>query len=155
MVSSVFPSKTELQSQRLLGKIHSGQVFVVEGKKGNALILCHPYYCEIVGPKSAVGTPLDRDCQQVILLGEVTLRLPDDSQEKAKAYKNRQKWISATQKVVDQLPPLKRITTIIEMIQDYCGTQAVNNLSDEIIAKMVGVEIHRVTEVRHQLSIES
>ena len=147
------PHSTTLnkQSTQLLSNFSSGQLLKIKANPGNAIIICHRYYAEIVGPGAAVGGVLDLDCQQVIPMGEVSFVVPSSFQERKQAYLTRQKLIRAMQMVVQNRIPLQRAKITISIVKHYCCAEAFKNLPDEVLAQIAGVLPKTITMARQTL----
>ncbi|WP_017307031.1 hypothetical protein [Spirulina subsalsa] len=124
---------------QVLGQLKSGQLFYVQATPGNALIICHTHYAEIVGPGAMVGGIVDLDCSRLVPLGKVALTYLESFEQKKDAFLHRQQWLSATQKVVKQGVPLKRASLILAMMERYFGATITDGLEDELLASLVGV----------------
>ena len=150
-MSNTALANLNFDADKLLTELSRGQILRLSGLNCNALIICHQYYSEFVGPGSAVGGLIDLDCHRVIAIGKLGLTYMASTQERQKAYLIRKKWIRAIQKVVDQPVSLQRAKTILLLMEKYCGNETVKGLSDEIIASLVGVLPKTVTIARQSL----
>jgi hypothetical protein len=74
-------------------QIRSRQVLIVNSKGRNGLLLHKTYHTEFAGPGAAVGGIVDQDCQQVELVGNVSLVLPESMEALQRAYAIRRQWI--------------------------------------------------------------
>jgi hypothetical protein len=129
-----------IQPTQLLSNLASGQLLKVKGAKGSAVILCRPHYAEIIGPGASIGGMLDLDVRQIIPIGEVTFQAPESREDQQKAFVMRQKWCNSVQKMIkNHDSALERAFLMLEKLKQYSGLQAVNALSDDIIAQLVAV----------------
>jgi hypothetical protein len=125
--------------EELLNYIRSGQVWMVNSRQRNGVILRKPFHTEFAGPGAAVGGYLDLDCQQVIPMGKLSLVRPDSHQEQQNAYLIRRQWIKLTQQVTDKSVPLQRAQMILNQFETYFDRETVARIPDEAFALMVGV----------------
>lgn len=128
-----------LAPTQVLSQLHTGQLLKVNGAKGSVLIVCHRHHAEVAGPGSAVGGLLDIDCHRAIPVGRISLTAPQSPSEKRDAFLTRQQWISSTQQVSNDPVPLRRAVTILKMLERYCGQKATAQLSEDVVAQLVGV----------------
>lgn len=134
LISRPFTQPTEILTQ-----LHSGQLLQVRGHRGSAIIICHRHHAELAGPGSAVGGIFDIDCRRAIPIGNLGLVYPDSRPDRQKAYAMRQKWMGFTQKAMESSVPLRRAQSILILVEKYFGSLVVHQLSDELLAQMVGV----------------
>ena len=139
MFSQALTPNAILPPPQILSQLHSGQLLRIEGKDGTALLVCHRHHTEIAGPGAAVGGLLDLDCRRVIPIGKVALVGTQSHEERRKAFLLRQRWIQRTHKAASEPVPLKRATTILMMLERYCGVEATAQLPDDILGQLVGV----------------
>ncbi len=77
----------------ILTQITSGQVLIVNVERRGGLLLHKRWHTEFVGQGAAVGGTLDQDCQQVELVGNVSLVIPESREARRQAYLIRRQWI--------------------------------------------------------------
>jgi hypothetical protein len=128
-----------VSTEELLDYIRSGQVWQVNSRQRNGVILCKPFHTEFAGPGAAVGGYLDIDCQRVIPMGKLSLVRPNSHQERQNAYLIRRQWIKLTQQVTDKSVPLQRAQMILNQFENYFDQETIARIPDEAFALMVGV----------------
>lgn len=128
-----------LPPTQILSHLHSGQLLRIDAQPGNGVIICHRHHADILGPGAAVGGLLDLDCRRIVTLGQVSLVYPDSLVEKRQAFQKRQKWIASTRKIANHPSALQRATTLLRMLERYCGPTATAQLPAAILAQVVGV----------------
>jgi hypothetical protein len=139
-VSAAFPSTVEgVSAEEFLACIQSGQVWTVNSRQRNGIILHKPFHTEFAGPGAAVGGRLDLDCQRIILMGKLSLIRPDSHQERQNAYLIRRQWIKLIQQVTDKSDPLQRAQQILNQFENYFDQDTIGRIPDEAFAAMVGV----------------
>lgn len=139
-LSQTIPATVEgVSTEELLDYIRSGQVWVVNSRQRNGVILYKPFHTEFAGPGAAVGGHLDLDCQQVIPMGKLSLLRPDSHQERQNAYLIRRQWIKLTQQVTDKSAPLQRAQLILNQFETYFDQETIARIPDDAFAAMVGV----------------
>lgn len=137
--SKAIVSALSAQSNQLISHLQSGQLFKIHAPNGNLLIVCHRYHAEIFGHGAAVGGVLDLDCRQLIPVGNVLFRPIQDSEERKQAYQKRQQWLNASQRIIENPVPLARAQTLLRTLEKYCGSEAIEELSNEILSELAGV----------------
>jgi hypothetical protein len=123
----------------ILHYIQTGQVWVVNHRRRNGLILYKKFHAEFAGPGAAIGGSYDQDCQQVIPVGNLSLVRPESHKEQQDAYLIRRQWIKLTQQFTDQSSPLKRAQMILNQFETYFDQQTIARIPDEAFAMLVGV----------------
>ncbi|HAG83798.1 MAG TPA: hypothetical protein DCL61_22280 [Cyanobacteria bacterium UBA12227] len=129
-----------VQPTEILTQLQTGQLLVVNGDRGNAIIICHRHHAEIAGPGAAVGGSfVDIDCRRVIPIGKVSLVYPESYSQRQKAWLIRQRWNLFTQHIMKNHVPLDRANHLLMMLYKYFDRQLIEQLPDEIIAQLIGV----------------
>lgn len=123
----------------ILKRLSSGELWVVNSRRRNGLILFKEFYAEFAGPGAAVGGSFDLDCKQVIPLGTLSLIQPDDPEDQQKALRIRLQWIRLTQNFTDKADPYDRAQMILEQFKNYFDQSIVEGVPDEAFAMLVGV----------------
>ncbi|WP_448562067.1 hypothetical protein [Trichothermofontia sp.] len=137
-----------LDATTILHLVQQEQILVVNRHRRNGLILIKPYHAEFAGPGATVGGICDRDCQQVIPVGDVSLVVPASCEERQKAFLIRRQWIRLTQQFTDMDSPLQRAQMILNQFENYFDAETVRHLPDEAFALMVGVLPHTIRKAR-------
>lgn len=122
---------------------------MINSRKRNGLILIKSFHAEFAGPGSAIGGDFDRDCQQIIPVGDLTIGEPESSDERQKAYLIRRQWIRLAQQITDHPLPGDRVKMMLQQFENYFTTETVQALPDEAFALLVGVLPHTVLQIRH------
>jgi hypothetical protein len=149
VAASSLPSMIEgVSPELLLDYIRSGQVWTVNSRQRNGVILCKPFHSEFAGPGAAIGGYLDPDCQRVIPMGKLSLVRATSHQERQNAYLIRRQWIKLTQQVTDKSAPLQRAQLILNQFENYFDQETVARIPDEAFALMVGVLPYTVRMAR-------
>ncbi len=141
------PVNQELKVDNVVEKVGSGQLWVVNSRRRNGLIVLREFHAEFAGPGAAVGGAIDDDVVDVIPIGNLSLLTPDSSKEHQNAIKIRLQWIRLTQNFTDQPEPDDRARMILEQFKTYFDQETVDSVSDKAFAMLVGVlpqTIHRV-----------
>lgn len=123
----------------ILSCILSGNIWAVNSRRKNGLILYKPFYAEFAGPGAAVGGAYDQDCQQVIPVGNLSLIRPETREERQNAYLIRRQWIKLTQQFTDHSASLQRAQMILNQFETYFDQQTIARIPDEAFAMLVGV----------------
>ncbi|MCU0568706.1 MAG: hypothetical protein MUF49_19175 [Oculatellaceae cyanobacterium Prado106] len=145
------PSVVEgLETDKILDMIHSGQLWMVNSRRRNGLILCKAYHAEFAGPGAAVGGFFDMDCKQVIPVGNLSLLRPENHEERQKAYLIRRQWVRLTQQFTDQSMPVQRAQMILNQFENYFDQETIARIPDEAFAQLVGVLPYSVRMARRK-----
>lgn len=138
--SKSFPNSAGEQDNGLvLCQLTSGQLWMVNSRRRNGLIIYKQFYAEFAGPGAAVGSFFDVDSHQVLPVGELSLISPEDQEERQKAYLIRRQWIRLTHQLTDNPIPAQRAQMILNQFDNYFGANTVAKIPDEAFALMVGV----------------
>ena len=127
------------QPPEILTHIHSGRLLIVDSRRRNGLILIKVYHAEFAGPGAAVGGAFDRDCQQVILVGDVCLVEAKSPEERQKAYGIRRHWVRLTEQLTARSLPSVRSQMLLTQFEQYFDSETVAQLPDLALALLVGV----------------
>ena len=115
------------------------EVRIVSPRRRNGLILCKRYHAEFAGPGSAVGGLIDRDCQLVLPVGNLSLIYPESSDERQRAYLIRRQWVRLTIEITDNPVPLQRAQKILNQFEGFFEAELIAQLPDVALALLVGV----------------
>jgi hypothetical protein len=142
------------QTTEILSQLQSGQLLRVNGKPGNALIICHRHHAELAGPGAAVGGVFDVNCGRVIAVGKISIVYPESRIERQKAYALRQQWMLFTQQAMESWVPLQRARNLLILLHKYFAPQIIDELPDEVLAQLVGVLPKTIGMVRQSLKLQ-
>ncbi|MEL6456494.1 MAG: hypothetical protein AAFQ40_17500 [Cyanobacteria bacterium J06623_5] len=129
-------------------KLESGQLWVVNSRRRNGLIVLREFHAEFAGPGAAVGGSLDENIVEVIPIGNLSLLEPDSHEAHQNAIKIRLQWIRLTQNFTDQPEPDDRARMILEQFKTYFDQATVDLVPDEAFALLVGVLPQTIRRVR-------
>lgn len=138
-LSNTQPSFEVQNADEILQRLARGDLLIVNSRRKNGLIICKQFYAEFAGPGAAVGGFFDRDCRQIIPVGELSLIDPCDQEERQKAYLIRRQWIRLTYQLTDNPVPSQRAQMILSQFENYFGADTVEQIPDEAFALLVGV----------------
>jgi hypothetical protein len=133
------PNSAREDNSHVLCQLTSGQLWMVNSRRRNGLIIYKQFYAEFAGPGSAVGSFFDVNSHQVLPVGELSLICPEDQEERQKAYLIRRQWIRLTHQLTDNPVPAQRAQMILTQFDNYFGANTVAKIPDEAFALMVGV----------------
>ncbi|MBN3883863.1 MAG: hypothetical protein V7K64_26635 [Nostoc sp.] len=163
MVSTYYPETSFLdslvmsdgteqsQGSDILTRLHSGEVFIVNSRRRNGLILFKRYHAEFAGPGAAVGGDYDCDCQRALPIGNLSnqfLLTPESNEERQKAYLIRRQWIRLIKQITENPLPGQRVQKILDQFEQYFPPEIVALLPDVAFALLVGVLPQTVGVVR-------
>lgn len=138
----------EPDPKTILHLIHSGQIWMINSRRRNGLILYKPFHAEFAGPGAAVGGDYDQDCHQVMPVGKLSLLRPESHSDRQNAYLIRRQWIKLTQQFTDHSSPLQRAQMILNQFETYFDQQTIARIPDEALAMLVGVLPYSVRMAR-------
>ncbi|MBN3946343.1 MAG: hypothetical protein V7K14_20890 [Nostoc sp.] len=160
MVSTYYPETSFLdslimqdgteqsQGSDILTRLHSGEVFIVNSRRRNGLILFKRYHAEFAGPGAAVGGDYDCDCQRALPIGNLSLLTPESNEERQKAYLIRRQWIRLIKQITENPVSGQRVQKILDQFEQYFPPEIVALLPDVAFALLVGVLPQTVGIVR-------
>ena len=124
------------------------ELLILSSRRRNCLILFKRYHAEIAGPGAAVGGLIDRDCQRVLPVGNLSLISPESSEERQRAYLIRRQWVRLTIEITDNPTPLQRAQRILNQFEGFFESEIIAQLPDEALAFLVGVLPDTIRKVR-------
>ncbi|MGB3787986.1 MAG: hypothetical protein WA949_08245 [Phormidesmis sp.] len=139
---------SELKVDNVVEKIGTGQLWVVNSRRRNGLIVLREFHAEFAGPGAAVGGSVDDDIVDVIPIGNLSLLKPESHEDHQNAIKIRLQWIRLTQNFTDQPEPDDRALMILEQFKTYFDQETVDSVSDKAFAMLVGVLPQTIRRVR-------
>jgi hypothetical protein len=132
----------------ILSQLHHGQLMMVNSRKRNGLILIKSFHAEFAGPGSAIGGDFDRDCQDIITVGDLSVAAPGSQEERQKAYLIRRQWIRLANQITEHQLPADRVKMMLQQFENYFAMETVKALPDEAFALLVGVLPRTVKRIR-------
>ena len=139
----------DLKVDEVVEKLESGQLWVVNSRRRNGLIVLREFHAEFAGPGAAVGGDLDsEDIVGVIPIGNLSLLNPDSHEAHQNAIKIRLQWIRLTQNFTDRPRPDDRARMILEQFKTYFDQDTVDLVPDSAFAMLVGVLPRTIRRVR-------
>lgn len=148
--NQIATKESQPQKDQLVELLTSGQLLKVEASYGSAVIVCHRYYAELVGPGAIVGGNLDLDSKRIVPIGEVSFQPLESVAEKQQAYAARKEWLMKIHEITESDIPLQRAEQILRLLQEYCGIAATAQLPDRLIGQLVGT-LPETIEMARQL----
>jgi hypothetical protein len=136
----------------LINQLRTGELWVVNSRRRNGIIVYREFHAEFAGPGAAVGGLLDIDCKKIIPLGNLSLLRPATPEDLQKALKIRLQWIRLTQNFTDQPRPADRAQMILEQFKTYFDQSTVDQIPDEAFASLVGVLPQTIQRIRVGIS---
>lgn len=142
------PGASSAENDAILAKIRGQNLWIVNSRRRNGLIIHKEFYAEFAGPGAAVGGGLDDDCRGVISLGSLSLLPSTSPEEQQKALKIRLQWVRLTQNFTDKPVAIDRARMILEQFKSYFDPTIVDQVPDEAFALLVGVLPYTVRRAR-------
>ncbi|MEB3293126.1 MAG: hypothetical protein VKJ24_08190 [Synechococcales bacterium] len=136
----------------ILTQLHNGQLLIINSRKRNGLILFKSFHAEFAGPGAAIGGMFDRDCRDILPVGDLSLLKAANDDERQKAYRIRRQWIRLTQQITDNPSPAERVKTILQQFNNYFETETVELLPNDAFALLVGVLPQTVGRIRRTMA---
>ena len=136
-------------SEDILAQIKSQKLLIVNPRRKNGLIVYKKYHAEFIGPGAIVGGQFDLKTIDVILVGNLSLIEPQNSEERRRAYKMRRQWVKLTKQITDNPIAIERAQVILNQFENWFDVETVENLPDEAFALLVGVLPQTIRKVRN------
>lgn len=137
----------------IVAQLRDKQLLVVNPKKKNGLIIYKKYHAEFAGPGAVVGSYFDVDVMGVLPVGNLSLIIPETSQERISAYLLRRQWVRLINNITENPEPSQRAETIINQFRNWFDEDTASQLPDEAFARLVGVVPETVAKARQSNSI--
>jgi hypothetical protein len=138
-----------IQIDQILAQLKAKELFIVNPRRKNGLIVCKKYHAEFAGPGAVIGGQFDADAIDVIPVGDLSLIYPQTSEERKHAYKMRRQWVRLTKQIIDNPIPAERAQVIINQFEHWFDPETVAQLTDEVFALLVGVLPQTIRKVRN------
>lgn len=137
------------QVDRLLSRLKTRELLIVNPRRKNGLIIYKKYHAEFIGPGAIVGGNFDFDAINIISVGNLSLVVPQNSQERRQAYKMRRQWVRLTKQIIDNPQATERAQVILNQFEHWFDAKTVADLPDEAFALLVGVLPQTIRKVRN------
>jgi hypothetical protein len=134
---------------QLLSRLKTSELLIVNPRRKNGLIVYKKYHAEFIGPGAIVGGFFDLDAVNIIPVGNLSLVVPENSQERRQAYKMRRQWVRLTKQIIDNPEPTQRAQVILNQFEHWFDVGTVASLPDEAFALLVGVLPQTIRKVRN------
>ncbi|MBE9117579.1 hypothetical protein IQ249_16905 [Lusitaniella coriacea LEGE 07157] len=145
---------TESQVKEIVLHLQQQDIFVVNSRRRNGLIIYKRYHAEFAGPGAVVGSLFDLKATHVVPVGDLSLLVPETLKEREKAYLLRRQWVRLIQQITDNPDATQRAKLILNQFENWFDAQTAAQLPDEAFALLVGVfprTIHQVRSHDHRL----
>ncbi|HEY9689618.1 MAG TPA: hypothetical protein V6D46_06460 [Coleofasciculaceae cyanobacterium] len=153
-VASVFqldpPPLDAIDPDSPLGRVLGGQVWIINNRRRNGLLLIKGFYAEFAGPGAAVGGPVDRDCCAVIPLGDFELLRPTSLKERETGYRIRLQWLKLVERFAARGDARQRARRLLDQFEEFFDRAEIEALPDSVLAATVGVLPHSLQRARHK-----
>ena len=127
------------RSSWILAQLQQGYTLTIDTHAHNGLILCKPFHADFAGPGATIGGAFDLDCQQVIIIGDLSVQSPKSHDDSQKAYRIRRAWTRLLNEFTKISSPRKRAKKILTQFEIYFGKDIADRIPDKAFAKLVGV----------------
>lgn len=124
------------------------RLFAVGETKRGGLILCKSHYAEFAGPGAAIAYPNTPEYSSIIAIGDPELVEVIHPNDRQRAYSRRIQWVRWLQKIVFHPDPVQRAEKLFLGFEEFFGGEVVSQISDEILALLVGVLPQTISAVR-------
>lgn len=143
------------ENKQPIEMLKDGQLLSLAQNHPAGLILQKPYYAEFIGPGSAIGGMFDLQCVTVHALGQAELNVPETLDERQDAFQKRMENIEQMQNICDKDLPIERAVAVLEMLSQHFHQEEIQTISNDILAKLVGVLPSTIAAAWQQLSQSS
>jgi len=144
-----------LPADEITEHLQKGRLLTINRCKRNGLIIYKTHHAEFAGPGAAVGGNCDLDCQRVIPVGNLSLIVPDNFDDRQTAYKIRIQWLRLMKKSTEYDDPLQRAEKLMFQFENFFDSQTLEQLPDEAFAQLVGVlpQTVKTARFREELNV--
>jgi hypothetical protein len=136
-------------AEEILKQIQNQQLWIVNTKRRNGLILYKRHHAEFAGPGSAIGGLFDLDCQRVLPVGNLSLLSAESADDKQRAYLIRRQWVRLTREITDNPMPRQRAQKILNQFEGFFDSETIAKVPDDAFALLVGVLPNTIRKVRN------
>lgn len=136
------------QEYNLYEFLQKKDLLMINPRKKNGLILIKTYHAEFAGPGAIVGGCFDQDVHTAIPMGNLSLIMPSDSQDRQRAYLMRRQWIKLIKQITDNPIPRQRAQVILNQFEHWFDGESTATVPDEVFALIVGVFPHTIRKAR-------
>lgn len=143
------------ENKQPLEMLKNGQLLSLAQNHPAGLILQKPYYAEYIGPGAAIGGMFDLQCVTVHALGKAELNVPETLDERQDAFQKRMENIEQMQQICEKDLPIERAVAVLEMLSQQFHQEEIQTISNDILAKLVGVLPSTMATAWQQLSQSS
>ncbi|NJK41196.1 MAG: hypothetical protein HC934_07280 [Acaryochloridaceae cyanobacterium SU_2_1] len=147
-------NSADFEGKQPLELLKNGQLLSLSAQKPAGLILQKPFHAEFIGPGSAIGGMFDLECTTMHALGTAELTVPETLNERQDAFQKRVTNIETMQKICEADAPLDRATKLLEMLCRQFCIEEIQTVSNEVLAKLVGVLPSTIATAWQQLPLE-
>lgn len=127
------------KSNQPIELLKSGQLLSLTMNPTSGIILQKPYFAEFIGPGAAVGGMFDLQCVTIYTLGKVEFTVPSTVEERQQAFQRRMADIEKMQTLCQSDVPLARSIEFLGMLCDRFGSEQIQSIPNDVLAKVVGV----------------
>lgn len=145
-------NSADLENKQPLELLKNGQLLSLSGHKLAGLILQKPFHAEFIGPGSAIGGMFDLECITIHSLGSAELTVPETLDERQNAFQKRVTNIETMQKICEIDAPIDRAIKLLEMLSGQFCPEEIQTISNDVLAKLVGVLPTTIAMAWQQLS---
>jgi hypothetical protein len=142
-------AKTDLSE--IVAQIRNKQLFIVNPRRRNGLILYKRYYAEFAGPGAIVGGEFDVDITNASPVGNLSITIPETAEERKQGYLIRRQWIRLTKHITDNPVALQRAQVILNQFEHWFDAKTATQMSDRAFSLLVGVLPQTIAQVRSQI----
>jgi len=146
---SLYPTNSFSFQTHIIHDLRSQIQWVINPRRKNGIILYKPYHAEFAGPGAVIGGLFDRDVIKVLPVGKLSLILPNNSQEKQRAYLIRRQWIKLLSKILENPDPIQRAQVILNQFENWFDPQTASQVSNLAFANLIGVLPQTIAQVRN------
>ena len=135
----------------ILPELKAGRLLMVDSRRRSGLLLYKAYHSEFAGPGAAIGGCFDRDCEDVLPVGDLSVVEPASHEQRQKCYMIRRQWIRLTHQFTDCDTALDRAKKILNQFEGYFDRETIARIPDDAFAMLVGVLPHTVRLARRPI----
>jgi len=121
-----------------------GEFFLSASGSVGGIFLQKSFYVDFVTPGAYVGGHLDRCCTRAFACGDIGWQPVTNERSRQTSLYKRIDTIATIENIVLEVSPLRRCCLMLEQMAQWLGKEALPQIPQEIIAKMVGVHPDKI-----------
>lgn len=124
--------------------IPQGEFFLSQSNSVGGIFLQKSFYVDFVTPGAYIGGHLDRYCVRAFACGNISWQEISNERSRQTSLYQRITTMATLQSIILEVSPLRRSCQILHQLSQWLGKEALQQIPQEILAKMVGVHPEKI-----------